>query len=639
MKYSLVIVLLVVLAVPGRAQEAAADPEPFDLGVIPSGVVAGLAIRDLSDLKRKVAGLAKQTEGQFSSMLTLGASFAPTIFRDYLGLSDSLDESGSAAVVSFAAEDSFALILPITNLSDAARAFEVSRDALEAGKLVKSDKHAKLGSEIWMTAKGSHIVMGTQAAVAQTLKTGRLSDVLEPDTQSVFAEDDLFLTFDFAKMRELIEERQINPGRGITALVPNALVGFVNEGELDRVSMGFKIQDGLDGTFLFDFDGPESKNMLTKLQNQTRKSTLTGLPVGTVVFATSRSTGPESGDVIGDLADYFTPVMGQFLGLKSMVAPQHVAGLMSVFKEGAYRVPGARAAIYQNDPADRRGAFCMISILDTDDGDAFVDEIAELIPIVNLSLSPHEDPKDRIDEAAIAKMVSFLSHESTRAREFMSAKLRLLGPRALASLRQAAQSDDATTRGRAEKLVQQIESDLAEQRAAFLAGRVADQLQPRFGYLPDFETVSDQSVDAIQVDLNETEPKVSEQLRYLLGPNWNRIRLCRIENQVVIMLGSHETLFGEAITNVVDGAAGMESLDHYSSFREQMPGELMGELHISMAAAAAGSFAVSTKPTNAVDAQWFGEKRTSMGLSISPQQIRFDFRLPVEELHVLTKTW
>ncbi len=409
MRILLTSLLTFYLALSGVTQEPNVEPRKLDFDIVPSDAMIAVTIRDLSDLKRKMISLSKQTDGQFASLLTVGATMGPSLIRDYLGLGQSLDESGSAAIVGFGVEDSFAIIMPITSIADVAKALGVNKEDLVAGKLVKSTKSDRRVFENWISVKGQHLVMGHQDAVAKTLQAGGLSKNIHPETQAIFADDDLFVTLDVAKMRELIQAGERQQNRRVFSLVPDEIVGLANEGELDRVSAGLRIANGFDGTFTFDFEGEESRKVLTKLQNQSKKCNLNGLPAGQIVVATSRSSGPESGELFRDAAEYFTSDLGNLLGIRKMIGPQHVAGLMGILDEGVQRVHVSRAALYQNEDAEQSGAFCLISILDADNAKEFIGEIRELVPVVNTSLHPDRDLDDQIDQAAIIKMVADLT--------------------------------------------------------------------------------------------------------------------------------------------------------------------------------------------------------------------------------------
>jgi len=204
----------------------------------------------------------------------------------------------------------------------------------------------------------------------------------------------------------------------------------------------------------------------------------------------------------------------------------------------------------------------------------------------------------------------------------------------LSALREAAKSDDAQVRSRAEQLIREIESDLSTQREEFLSGRITSGLQPNFGYIADFEKRDGRTVDAIRLDIEGQDETIAPQLRTLLGPDWNKIRLTSVNNQVVVMLGSKSSLLDNTIENLSSGALGVEAEHHYTEFRRQLPGTLMSEFHFSMAAAmdlAGKSKAKDDKPADNV--------ATSMGVSITPQQFRLDFSIPMAEFNALKKAW
>ncbi|MGB7347139.1 MAG: hypothetical protein WBD20_23150 [Pirellulaceae bacterium] len=645
MRLFVTLLLVLSLAAPGSGQEAKplpindgppqnpphAGPREWDYDLFPKDAIGVFAIRDVSDLKRKAIVFSKQTKSNTAQLIGFGANMATSVFQRSFGLKESFDETGTVAVAILGAHDSPAFILPITNVAAVAQAFNLDEKEVKAGKLLRTKAIDWVARESWLGVKGNHVVLGKQTPVARAIHSAGLSQKFTKENQAIFAQDDLFATFDLVRMNELVEAGEIQR-RDVFMVLPDDIIDLVDSAGLQRVSLGLSIESGFDATLLFDFDSEESRQVLTKLLNQTQQSNLRGLPVGKVVAATARSGGPESGEVIRQAANHFSSNAIGFWSIGDYVAPQHVAGLIGILDEGIKRVSLSRAAIYRNEDADQNGAFSLIAILDTDDTDAFMKDIRELVPIVNASLFPDRELDDEIDDAAIDKMVSFLSHDNPRAREFMVAKLRLLGPHALKALGKATKSDDENLRERAKQIIQQIESDLADQRIEFITGRLADQLQPEFGYVVDLETRDGQVVDAIHINLKGADEKTTGQMQAMMGPDWNKMRLSTVGDQVVVMLGSETALFDKTIDNLKSGSAGLEAEEHYANFRKQMPGELMAELHFSAAAVRVWKdkeLAEQLEFDQEDEPQ--GDSVTSLGLSISPQQIQLDVTIPVQE--------
>ena len=605
---------------PGAAKE-------FDFDVIPGDAMMGLAIRDLSDLKRKMIRFSEHANDPYSNMLSSVANLGPTIFRGWLGMKDSIDETGAAAVVSFGGGRTYAFVLPITDIPAAAKAYGKRETDLASGRLTKTN--IAFGSQLSLGATKNHVVIGNQDAVAQTLKAKGLSTVIRADTAALLANHDLLLTFNSRLFRERKENNELEMSDW-WEIFPGIL-DLTNEGELDRTCIGLQIGNGIASTLVFDFDGDESRKALTKLQNRSHKSNLNGLPLGDVVFATARSSGPESGDLIRNTLDYLTN-MRFVLGYQNSVAPQQAAGLLSILDQGIQRAEVSRAALYRNDPAKRHGDFCLIGILDTDDGDDFIQEIRKLVPIVNASLYPENELPEEINQQAIDNMVSFLSHENSRAREFMMTKLRLLGRRALPALREAAESDNPIVKGRAAHMIELIDSDLTKDRTSFLSNKLTNQLQPDFGYLVDYEHRGGQPIDALQLTLQNESEQITQKLNAMLGPNWNKLRIANVNDQIVFLLGSNLDLFDETLENLRDGLPGIQEEKYYADFQKNSPGELMSEIHICLGTVVQLSGKkqddANQLPTNTP---------TSIGVSVSPQQVRVDVVVPVSEFNAASQ--
>ena len=628
--------LLLVLAILGCvvsddaiAQEA--KPITIDFESLPSDAVVVGAIRDQIELRAKVKAWLKRTDARQSMIL---GSIANAVVPDVVGLPNGLHSSGSFGVALYDAEGSFAIIThPYKSLDQTAKAYDVSPDQLASGKLMRADVATWLSDSFWCGLRNKNLVVGMKDSAARAMHAGTLSSQLDPKTAKSFSDDDLFLTFNLSSVRELLDQGEAPRKHPVLQLVPTDLVRAAASSGLIRTCCGLRIDDGLEFTLAFDFRGDEPEAVLAAIASKAQRSDLNGLPVGDLMFATAQSVGSENFNLLRTALPNIAPdFFGITLdGANNIASPQHLAGLKGLFNEGIQHVQRSRLALYRNEKVEEDGDFSLILILDTDDGAGFVREIRETIPVVDVALNTANE-NSNVDEKQIRKMVSFLSHDNVRAREFMVTKLRLLGRRALSELGKAAKSSDETVKMRAQKLIVQIKSDLGGEQAKFLSGKLIKQLKPTLSYQPNSERRSGCPVDIVHLELQEADQQVAGQANTFLGPDWNRIRVARINDQVVVMLGSGTDLFDQALKNLIAGKPGLESQEQFKRFRQNAPGGLLAELHVSMA-----------------QAKWLsgpredtwpgGNAKTSLGLSVSPKQLRLDFLVPFEEVDSAVDWW
>ena len=607
-------------------------PRPFDFRVIPKNSVGSISFRDLSELKQKFLALSKQSDGNVSAILSIVATSGEYLFRDYLGLGVSFRPRGSAVIAGFGKEQAVSLTLPVTDAADVSTAFEVDKEKLASGNLFKYEPMA-FGRERWMGLKsdptGSYLVVGPQRAVVKTQHSKGLQTELSKVAQDAFRHDDLLLTLNVAKAQAELEKGEGREVRDFMGPFFASFASLYDEHEIQRISLGLGFEQALIGKLMMEFDGDVSKGNLQRLQNNDRPCDLSGLPTGRLLFATSRSTGPESAELIRKGASLVAQELARAPDLKGsdVLSPHHFAGLIGISEHGLAHVPVSRAAVYQTATPERDGGFCLIMILDTDDGDVFMKELREFLPALNIAVDPSRKLDESLNAETIQRMVTKLGHPNERVRVLMATKLRLVGRHALRPLRAATYSEDADYREAAKKLIHDITFDMTSEQKEFLASDAVSQFKPDFRYAADFEHRAGKAVDVVQLQLKKNEEALIPQLRTALGPDWNKVRISQVNDQIVVMLGSSTDLFDQAVRNTVGGLPGIEGEEQFKRFRAEAPKQMMAEAHLSQRRAIRLNRGEDAAPE-------VGDKVvSSVGLSVWPQRVEVDFLVPPEEIH------
>ena len=287
--------------------------------------------------------------------------------------------------------------------------------------------------------------------------------------------------------------------------------------------------------------------------------------------------------------------------------------------------------MYENENPDRDGIFSIVSVLETDDAEQFVDDMTGLAQFVNAARLSPDDVDAGVDQRAIQQLIDQLSHEEYRVRRMATTKLGLVGEPALPALLKAMKSRDIEVKFRVQYIRQQISVSLAEERKNLLKRDLLSRIKPKFAYFPNVENRSGRPVAIVEVKLNLDEAPVAAQLRRMLGPQWNKIRLATVGNRIVVLLGSDTALMNKAIANVKKGELGIQGETQYASFQSRANVQRKVEFHLSLAR-------TQQLVARQVDAkEGRAASMTSFGLSIAPQHLRFDLFAPLEEVKSVMK--
>jgi hypothetical protein len=311
----------------------------------------------------------------------------------------------------------------------------------------------------------------------------------------------------------------------------------------------------------------------------------------------------------------------------------HRPNVVGVFGEVWQRLEGSRAALYENEYPDRDGAFSLLAVLDTQDAPRFIADMANLARFINASGLSADESDEAIDAQTVAALVADLAHDEYRVRQTAATKLGLVGPPALPALEKAAKSADAEVRFRAEALQAQINTLIAEQRKDLLQGDLLSRIQPNFAHFPRAEKRGGHDIDIVRLRLKTNEATYAADLKRLLGPDWNKLRLAPIGKQVVVMLGSNTALFERAIANVEAGEQGLAADARLARFRSRAPAEETIELHLSLSR----SQELAETKADAKSVPEGGAPLSSLGISIAPQRVRLDLFAPFEEVKSVVK--
>jgi hypothetical protein len=632
---------------------AAAPAESGILHMIPEDAAAGFVVRNVADLRRKGDRFLADTEMH----LFLRPSELFPIIYSVLGLQRGVEENNSAAILvanpekvgiqlfdnagQISSFDNLMRLLvievPFADLDDIGANFGIARGAFAPGKIVPG-KGQDFGK--FFAARGKHLFIANhEATLAIVLKSKPAGLELTPGQRRALNEADMLIHLGIRSLGPIwkdflkdIESRLGDKDRDSDPKLFRQLMHSL--ASLRYVSAAIRIDGGLSIRLLAGFpqdkDAP-AQQFLRRLQAGPGAAELTGLPDRPVVAVrAAQGDGAQNATVMKLLLNLLLNHVDQAqLLLSSADRPNFVGVFTEVWK----RLKGSRAAVYRNADESRFGLFGVAAILDTEDPEKFLAELAQLAHYggSSLDLSAKAPPDDA---AAVARLIQDLGAAEFSVRESATIKLCLIGEPVLPYLEKALASDDLEVHRRAERIKEQIVTAAALRRQELLANDLTRHLRPTFAYIPRAATRAGQRIDVIQIRLSARDAAVVPQLRQLFGPDWDRVRLAVHGKQVVALLGSDDRLLVETFQNLKEHRPGLAGAPWLDTFARKGDPARKFEFHVSLQTGVALKRADDLK-----DRKLIRQPRdmTSVALTIGADWLQLDAWIPNAEFKVVVK--
>jgi hypothetical protein len=650
------LVLVLVLFCGGRV----AAQQQGVLDIIPADAAAAIALRNLDDLKTKgdklVADLNKRMDNQKGRPPIPRISELVAEAYKWLGIQGGVDYQGSVALIllppgpnsgsatqRFIPDHLLVLALPFKDRDKLAANFGFKPGQLKPGRLLQRKGYQ--GFAQFFSVRGNHLFLGCVGdTVERVVKARPLRGAMAAKKVKVLEQADVLFHFNpqkasfvFGDWKRIAEEMATAPaflqelGPREKQMARQLAKGLAEVRFLDAT---IRIDKGLGLSFLavFPNKGADAAHqLLADLSAGPRSPGLAGLPEGNVVAAYAAGGDSVRTAVMVRLLFHFLlrgPVETRPL-VSAANRPLYVAVMTEVWR----RVRATRAALYQTKDENKLGLFSLVAILDTDDAARF---LADMHLLVRIAEEPAPD-KGPIKQVDIAKLVEQLGSARFRARESAMLKLRLLGEPALPYLEKGKKAKDLERSRRSERLWTEISTAAAERRKELLTKDFPRHLHPTVTFAAKPETRAGERVEILRLKLAEAEVPAAKQLRGLLGPEWQRVRLAIHGKQLVVFLGSEVALLDATLANLKDGKPGLAAAKSLAGFARHIGSARNIEFHVS----AQRAMALTAGPAEAVKLLARpAAPLTSFGLSVGADDVQLDVLLPLEELAlVLRRGW
>lgn len=611
--------LLAGLVLSTRA-DAAEPPRVTDL--VPQKAIASIFFRNINELRANGDPLFKKA----------GWPFAPTQMLNWAGqelkVNGLVDGDRPCGVAFFEFEDEkrpggfflppAAAIFAIRDLDQLAKRLGTTSDDLKSGKTISSpgqlgykERHYRFsGDYLWIASDERLFVelsnrMPLNFAIAKPRRERmQNSDILLSFRPTAQAADCERMLQNGQKWIDRHPEMSVEEQAAMREL-------FAVFESMSNAVLGVHVhKDGIevDADVYFDFRKRKAVQTVLRRFNPTgAASSLSGLPDGKVLFshalqADGKATLPALNALLPELT--LTRNWRSLDGLEVLTEVQQLK-LLGLFGEVWRKLKGYRLATYLAGDPSRHGLLGIAAVLDTDNPEQVVADVRELsefidgsrlfVPAETRETDNTEPPPPRLSdegEARVRKLVEQLSSNDSASRQSATIRLMLIGEpvRPFLEPLTTAQGDDDSSRSEASRQARRVITllDKAQERSSksALIPRFLNSADIRFRYSTASAPDSKRQVHSFEVEhaaSTEKHQTLQQQMRKLLGPEWNRLQLVPFEKRLLVLIGSDPNLFRRAIASVENLNESLQAVTAAAVHGSPLNAARGAEFHIDLA--------------------------------------------------------
>jgi len=632
--------LLLVGIVILLAASSATAQTPLD--ILPEDAAVGIAIRDLDELIKK--GNVFLRDADIRTPLRPSELFDQG--TQILGINKGYDRKAPAAIVLLSPEkkedfnglrflDYLVPILPCNDVDAMADNFGIGKGKLMDKKVQRTDRNADKMLTSRIGRRGKYVFLNdSEKAIRRAIDGATVTSALTPEHRKVFDRSDILLHFGSYFFREELNASPDFMGRVQSSDDPKekefAEQFTASLNEVRNIVTGFRLSEGIDGHFVATVGkNGKAEKLLQGLINKGKPSTLAGLPEGNVLFAQASAGNTEKQAMLTKAI--FSVLLEELLIRDRFIHHVDRLAYLGVFQEVLRHVQGNRLAVYQNAAEKKHGLFSTIAILDVEDAKLFVAGMRILAKMASADTLDLTKKKVK-EELDLERLVRDLGSTFYPVRQSATTKLTLVGETALPYLAKAIESKDFDLEGkrRARDLRDRINAVAAQRRKELLDEKSRPVFdRPKLTFVANVEKRQGVSVDIIDIKLAGMDPVRTQRFTQMFGPDWDKVRLAIVGNQILFMLGSDTALFDSTLANLNKGDAGLAASKRLADFHAIAAKERQFEFHVSVEGVLrlVNPNASHDRPTQI----------TSMSLTIGERMLRVDARVPMAEVRTIAQ--
>ena len=422
------------------------------IDIIPSNAIAAVAINDFVDGEKRInaeCAKLKDKNGFIGFIPQAMAMIRSAICKD-TGVSECIDLESPIAFIFTGVEtandlEEGYLAFPIKDKKIAARELTASFEELTSNKVIDRTKLIKyerspnwFGKDAfrYVLLHNDHLLFSGKAErLTDAVKRKPIRDQLLPDEIKTLTSDGLIF-YVSPKNADKDDRREVN------FLDEFGILGeFIDaDSPVSHASLSFRVEDGFGTTLNVHFENEDAKDLLEQFNDKEADTSLAYLPNGKIITANSFAGGKATPKLVSTFLQW--QILKNFFGYPTKFASkrsQH--NFFAIFDQIWTEINESRVALYLNDAPKTQGLMTAIAILETDDANQLLADMKSMESFVNASLLPPEEANEvaKVDDKAIAALVSELGDDKFSVRQLAMTKLKLIGERSIPALKKSNQ--------------------------------------------------------------------------------------------------------------------------------------------------------------------------------------------------------
>lgn len=602
------------------------------LSLIDSKTALSIAIRNPGELIRKSQKFSDRANLQRPLNIgTLADEMCAAI-----GVRQGFDKS-QPVVISLCTPPVFpslTLSISVSDMDLMAANFDVSAKQLQTGEILKLPKPLQTFLAVtFIRLKSNRIFMSTSKSLLDSPMLDDSFEKLIPSHDAeILATDDAVITLGqsaFAGPLRMFLDYIIYQGDPHKQGEVEELKNFFDD--LRYMACGIRLDKGIGSTTIASLNKSTLKDILGDSFDSRRDATLIRIPMGKILASHAlQADGKTTGGLLGSLlSNTRLAITNQLDRTPINLESYQLDGLLS---EALDRVKGGHLVLYESSDRSRYGDFNLLGILTTDDPESFVADLTGLAPFLNAASMNETEAGVAFTQEQIEDLVTKLGDSHYERRRLAKLKLNLLGVHARPAIEKATKSRDLELRLAAEELLANNEFEAVTGRVELIEGSLFTSLKPSFTYTAKQDHVAKSDIGILTMGLGSDTQPIQNKMKTLFGPDWQKVRIATIGNEVVLMLGSETSILEKAIANQKLSESELNSHKACNSFRERAKSDTTFEFHMAISRLAylldlgiSEEKSAGNKETDRV---------SSFGLTIKEKQVRVDTYTPPQDVKV-----
>lgn len=517
----------------------------------------------------------------------------------------------------------------VTDVNKLASNLNVSAERLQEGEVCELPQpiNALFFRFAFVRLRENQLAMSTSQELLDTPKPAdSLSENLSGKDKEILSSDDMLIV-----LGQSAFEYDFRPvvGSSLSASDEESVGKLLDD--LKYAVCGIRIDTGIGTTTIAGLKSLDSKNLLGESFDSTHDTKLARIPAGKILAthalqADSKTTGGILGSILSITRD---AISNQIARTTIQSDSYQLDGLLS---EALDRIKGGHLVLYESSNRKRYGDFNLLGVLTTEDPNAFLADLTGLAPFVNAMSMSEAEAAFAFPQAKIDDLVAELGEPHYQRRKLAKFKLELLGNRARPALEKATKARDVELRLAAKELLEAFKLDATNSRSDLLKGSLFKQLKPSFAYAPQQETLSMSEIGILTMRFQSDVQRTRNKMEALFGPEWQKVRIATVGNEVLLLVGSETSILENAIAKQKLPEDALNSHKACQTFRRRANSETIFEFHVAISRLTHLLDLGISEDKSIVDKQV--DRVSSFGLTIEDKRVRVDTYTPPQDIKV-----